>query len=139
MAGHEFGQHRIVRRRRARHAARLVEDPPRDAAVARPHGPAGAVAQVGEGELGLVRSGQAIGGADALQIVLHSAVARQNKVIAVVDGHAELGVEIGAAAAAGLGGGLGQDHPLAAGGQDGGGRQPGQPGAHHMDGHGISP
>ena len=49
--------------------------------------------------------------------------------VAVVDGQAELGVEIGAAAAAGLGGRLAQLDLDPGGGQTHGGGEAGQPGA----------
>ena len=77
----------------------------------------------------------------ARQIGLHRPVAREDQVVAVVDGHAELRIEIGAAAPTELGGGLVHHHLLAPLGQDRGGGQPGEAGAHHVDRarHGISP
>ena len=68
------------------------------------------------------------------QISMHRAVARQHQVVAVVDHRVQLGVVIGPAAAAGLGGAFEQLHPLATPGQGHGGGEAREPRADHVDG-----
>ncbi len=128
------GEAQIVAGTGARRAAMLGEDPPGQSSGVGPDGPAFAGLHVGEGDGRLIGSDQMLGGPDLVQIGQHRAIARQHQVVAVVDHHAELGVQIGAAAAAGLGRALEHLHPLAASGEGHGGREAREPRADHIDG-----
>ena len=83
-------------------AARLVEHPERQPAVAEIELPALAGREIDERKLRALRPDQPRLGADRARIGQRMAVARQQQMIAVVDGEIGRGVEIGAAAAAGL-------------------------------------
>ena len=80
------------------------------------------------------RADQPIRGADVAQIIERGVIARQQEVIAVVDRHAERGIVIGAAAAAGERRGLVHDDAVAARGQLQRGGQSGKAGADDVDG-----
>ena len=60
------------------------------------------------------RTDQPVRGADVAQISQRGVIAGKQKMIAVVDGHADRGIVIGAAAAAGKGRGLVHDDAAAA-------------------------
>ena len=102
-------QRQIVERAGARHAPRWIENPQRQAAVVEAQRPALAACEIDEGKLRRRRTDQLLLGADAAQIVERGAIAGQQQMIAVVDRHADRCVVIGAAAAAGEGGGLVHD------------------------------
>jgi len=72
-------------------------------------------------------------GTDALQIVLHRAVAGEDEMVAVVDGQPERLVEIGAAAAAGLRRAFDEDDLAPGLRQRRGGGEPGQSAAHDIN------
>ena len=72
--------------------------------------------------------------ADRIEVRQRSAVARQQKMIAVVDRHADGEVVVGAAAPAGLRGGLIDMNMNAAPDQPDGSGKAGQPGADDVDG-----
>ena len=76
--------------------------------------------------------------ADVAQIVERGVIARQQKMIAVVDGHAERGVVIGTAAAAGERGCFVHNHALAARRQLKRGGQSGKAGADDVDRPGMA-
>ena len=82
----------------------------------------------------MVRTNQPVRGADIAQISERGVVARKQEVIAVVDGHADSGVVIGAAAAAGKSRGLVHDDAAAALRQLERSGQPGKAGADDVDG-----
>ena len=84
------------------HAARLVEHPERQPAVAEIELPALPGREVDERKLRALRPDQPGLGADRSRIGERVAVAREQQMIAVVDGQIGGGVEIGPAAAAGL-------------------------------------
>ena len=78
-------------------------------AVVEPQRPALAARQIGEGKFGTRRTDQAISAPMLAQIVERGVIAGQQQMIAVVDGHADRGVVIGTAAAAGKSGRLVHD------------------------------
>ena len=80
------------------------------------------------------RTDQPVRGADVAQISERGVVARKQKMIAVVDGHADRGVVIGAAAAAGKRRGLVHDDAAAALRQLQRSGQAGKAGADDVDG-----
>ena len=80
------------------------------------------------------RTDQPVRSADVAQICQRGVVARQQKMIAVVDGHADRGIVIGAAAAARKGRGLVHDDATAALRQLQHGGQTGKAGADDVDG-----
>ena len=131
---HQPRQHQIVAHAGVRHAAAVVEDPPREKAVAEPQGPALPAGEIDEMKVGFVRPAHAVRRADQRQIGEGAAVARQDDVVAVVDLHVEHGVDVGAAAAAGLRARLVQHHALARLRQPRGGGKSGETGADDVDG-----
>ena len=106
---HEPRQRQIIERARSGHAPRGIENPEREAAVIKAQRPAFAARQIGKRKLGRRRTDQTMLGPDAAQIVERSMIARQKKMIAVVDRHADGRVVIRAATAAGKGRGLMDD------------------------------
>ena len=94
-------QRQIIEHAGAGHAPLGVENPQRQTAVVEAQRPALAARQIDEREFGMGRADQPVRGADVAQISERGVVARQQEVIAVVDRHADRGVVIGAAAAAG--------------------------------------
>jgi len=94
-----------VRNNRAgwyRHAAGLVEHPQRQPAVSEVDLPTLACRQIDEWKLRPLRPDQSGLGADRSCISHRVMVAREQQVIAVVDGQVGRRIEIGAATAAGL-------------------------------------
>jgi hypothetical protein len=92
----------IIEQAGVRHPAGLIEHPKRQPAFPEIELPALPGAEVDEGKLGALRPDQPRLGADRSRISERVAVAREQQVIAVVDGQVGGGVEIGPAAAAGL-------------------------------------
>ncbi len=130
----QLAEREIVGRRRPRHAARLREQPPRQRPGIGVQHPARAVAHVDIGEARLVRSDEPVARADRREIGVDRAIARQHEMIAVVDRQPELGVAIGAAAAARLPRRLAQRHAVAGLRQRDRRRQPRKPRADDMRG-----
>src|SRR3546814_10273893 len=90
------------------------------------HRPAFAAGEVEEGKGGLGRAGQAVCGADLPHEIQRRRVRGEQDVVAVVDAALELGILVGAAATAGLGGGF-VERDLPAGlGKAQRGRKPGR-------------
>ena len=89
--------------------------------------------EIDEGEARVRRAGQAVAPADAVEIAERGAVAGQQQMVAVVDGDAEGGIVIGAAASAGLVGCLVDDGALAAGAEPHGGGKSGKPGTDDVE------
>ena len=114
------------------HATRLAGDPIGYGALIGSQGPAFAIPQVHKGKFRPRRPGQRILRADAGQVIIHRAVARQHQVIAIVYHAVHGGIEIGAAAAAGLRRAFDQRDRHAARRQQGGGGQARQPPAHDI-------
>src|SRR5207253_2991450 len=85
-----------------RHAAPPIEDPPRHAAGIGAQRPALARGEIDEGEFRVRRTGQRRAGADLLDVTHRRRIAAEQEMIAVVEAAAELGIEIRAAAAAGM-------------------------------------
>ena len=103
------------------------------AAVIETQRPALAARKIDKRELRGGRTCQPVLGADAAQIVERRVVARQQQMIAVVDGHADRGVVVGAAAPAGESGGLVHDDLRAARQKPHRRGEPGEPGADDVD------
>ncbi len=80
------------------------------------------------------RPDQTVAGADLAQKIERGAIAGQQKMIAVVDHHADRGVVIGAAAAAGKSGRFVHDHGFAARAEFERGGETGKTGADNVDG-----
>ena len=91
----------IIEQAGIRDAARRIEHPERQPAVAEVELPALAAGHIDEGKLRPLRSDQPRLGADRPGVGQRVAVARQQQMIAVVDHQIGRGVEIGPAAAAG--------------------------------------
>ena len=127
-------QREIIAQAGIGHAARLVEHPERQPAVAEIELPALAGGEVDERKLRALRPDQPGLGADRSRIGQRVAVARQQQMIAVVDGEVGRGVEIGAAAAAGLLRRLVDMHLVIRVGQPDGGGEAGNSGADDVDG-----
>ena len=125
-------QRQIVERARARHAPVGIEHPERQPAVVEAQRPAFAAGEIDEREFRGRRTDQPIRGADAAQIVQRGAIAREQKVIAVVDRHADRRVVIGTAAAAGERRGLVHDEAPTARGKLERGRQAGEAGTDNV-------
>ncbi len=139
---HQPRETEVVASARARHAATGGEDPPRQAAGVGPQRPPFAAGQVDEREIGAGRPFHLVLGADRAQERARLVVARQQQVVAVVDGHAERGVVIGATAPARLTRTLVQHDPPRTIAKRNGGGEPGETGADDMDGasrHGRHP
>ena len=127
-------QRQIIEHARSRHAPLGIENPPRQPAVVEAQRPALAARQIDEREFGMGRADQPVRGADVAQISERGMVAGEQKMIAVVDGHADRGIVIGAAAAAGKGRGLVHDDAGAALRQLQRSGQAGEAGADDVDG-----
>ena len=99
-------QRHIVEHACSRHTSARIENPKRNAAVIEAKRPSLAAREIGKRELRSGRTCQPVLGADAAHIVERGVVAGEQQVIAVVDGHADRGVVVGAAAPAGESGRL---------------------------------
>ena len=126
-------QRQIIEHARSRHAPLGIENPPRQPAVVEAQRPALAARQIDEREFGMAWTDQPIRGADVAQVSERGVVAGKQKVIAVVDGHADRGIVIGAAAAARERRGLVHDDAAAALRQLQRSRQSGKAGADDVD------
>ena len=127
-----------------RYSAQLVpgtrrsprQNPPGQRPAVGPQTPALACPKVHEVEQRFGRPGHLVLGPDGAQVVPHGAIARQHEMVAVVDHLAEGGVVIGAAASAGVPGGLVHHDATMPRVEREGGREPRQARADHMDGAG---
>ena len=81
----------------------------------------------------MLRPDQAVSRADVVEISQHRFIAGQHQMIAVVDHHVDRGIMVGAAAAAGLVGGLMQRHIHARSAQPCRRGEAGHTGANDMD------
>ena len=111
---HERGELEIIARAGTRNPHGGAENPPRHAAGIHAQGPALAAFQVDEVEGGGWRNRQLVRSPDVAQEAERRPVAREQQMIAVVDGHAERGIVIGAAAPARKRGGFVHHHLPAA-------------------------
>ena len=139
----ERGELEIIERGGTGHPHGGIEDPPRHAARIHAQGPALAALEIDEIEGGGGRDRQLRCGADVAQETECRTIARQQQMIAVVDGHAERGIVIGAAAAARERGGLVHHDLPAAFSQRHRGGEPGEAGTDDVDGrrhsdHGVT-
>ena len=96
-------ERQIVARPGVRHARVRVENPPRQVARRKAHGPARPRRQIHERIFGLSRADQFVGGADRARVVQRRDIARHHHVVAAVERRAQLGVVVRTATAARLG------------------------------------
>ena len=92
----------VVSRTGVRDPSGALENPPRHGPSVRPHTPALPGLRVDERKDGILRPLQRVACADPFEIVERPAVSGQQQMVAVVDAAAELVIEIGTAAAAGM-------------------------------------
>jgi acyl carrier protein len=129
----ETEERQVITRARARDAAAPCEDPPPDGAVIGANGPALAGAEVDEWKMCIAGPDQSVARTDQVEKAEGGVVPRQDEVVAVVEGHVEQRVDVGAAAAPRLGRRLDHRHPPALGGEGHGGRKAGQPRPDNID------
>ncbi len=130
ISGH---QRQVIAQTRIGHAALFVEHPERQPALAEIELPALPAREIHERKLRALRPDQPRFGADRARVSPRVPIARQQQMVAIIDGQVGGRVEIGAAAAAGLLGRLVELHGEAGIGQPHGGREAGNSGADDMD------
>ncbi len=127
------GEHvEIIDAARTRDPPASPEDPPRKSPAIRPQDPPLPGRHVDKRESRVLGAVDRAARADPLEIVERAAIAGEQQMVAVVETAAELGVEIGTAAPAGMAARLVEPHFSPGGGQGYRGREPGKPGADDM-------
>src|SRR5690606_16584740 len=123
----------IVGKGGAGHAAAAIEHPERHGPAIEVDGPALARVDLEEVEARGRGASQPVGRLDDVEIAQGRAVAREQQMVAVVDGTVEARIVEGAGAAASLRGLLVDDHLGAALGERDGGGKAGEPGSDDVD------